>query len=111
MSVIIDIRDFFLNEKIIYLIIGFLFGRTFADLIDSIISKLLLPLFKSILGVSLNNELAFEINGVIINYGEVLSKFIVFVISLGFVYFALIRPFEDVIKQNKIKEEERLKQS
>lgn len=108
MSDEIKIIEFLYNSNVINLLIAVVIGKAFADFIQSTSSDIILPILNYILNGSLNvSGLNIDLYGLKINYGKSLALFITLLISIFTLYYIFIRPFNEIIKDNDKKKDEK----
>ena len=102
------IIEFLYNSNVINLLIAVVIGKAFADFIQSTASDIILPILNYILNGSLNvSGLNIDLYGLKINYGKSLALFITLLISIFTLYYIFIRPFNEIIKDNDKKKDEK----
>lgn len=105
-----NILNFLFNTNVINLLIAVVIGKAFADLIQSTVGDIILPILNYGFNGSLNvSSFNIKLGSQTINYGKSLGLFITLLISILTLYYVFIRPFNSIIeKNNKKKEEEQI---
>jgi large conductance mechanosensitive channel len=102
------IINFLFNGSVINLLIAVVIGRSFAELIQSVVSDIILPLLNYILNGSLNVSGFFiKLGNHKITYGKSLGLLITLLISVLTLYYVFIRPFNYIIEENDKKKDEK----
>ena len=102
-SVVPDLQKFFLQSNIINLAIGVSFGSTFSAFISSIVTNLIYPLLSFVFFNVDFTRMNFKLGKNIIDYGDVFSTGLTFLITMITVFF-LIRPFYKIVEKNENKD-------
>lgn len=88
-----ELRDFFITSNVLNLSLGFTLGRTFADVINAVVSNLVMPFITS--GSKLNwTVMTATVFGTKIAYGEILNALVTFIVTLTTMYFIFIKPYD-----------------
>jgi len=102
------IIDFLFNRNVINLLIAVVIGKCFADVINSTVIDIILPILNYMFNGTLNvSGLNIKLDGLKINYGRSLGLFITLIISILTLYYIFIRPFNKIIENNDKKKDEK----
>ena len=89
----------FLKEySVLGLAIGLIIGQASKDLVDSIVGGIFMPIISLIISQESFESLKFVFNGVVFDFGKVISSFLTFLIVMTILYFVVIK----IIKNDKI---------
>jgi large conductance mechanosensitive channel len=104
----INIKEFIFNKNVINLLIAVVIGKLFAEVIQSTVTDIILPILNYIFNGSLNvSGLNIKLKGHTINYGRSLGLFITLLISVLTLYYIFIKPFNKIIEENDKKNQEK----
>jgi large conductance mechanosensitive channel len=90
--VIKEFREFLLKGNIIDLAVAFIAGVAFATVVNSLVSDVIMQLVAAIVGKPDFTALTFTINDSEIRWGAFLTALINFVLTMGAVFFFLVKP-------------------
>lgn len=105
MSYIIEeFKTLFLRGRVVDLVIAVILGKTFGDLIISLVNSVIIPVLSIILGKTDFADLEYKYSkDISIEYGKFINVVIIFVLSILSVFFLFIRPFNKMIDENEKK--------
>lgn len=102
------IIDFLFNGNVINLLIAVVIGKCFADVINSTVTDIILPILNYIFNGTLNvSGLNIKFEGLTVNYGRSLGLLITLLISTLTLYYIFIKPFNKIIEDNDKKKDEK----
>lgn len=105
MSLVEELKYFFLNRRVTDLAVAVVFGQTFAMVINSLVSEIIIPILNALIYKVDSEYMSFVIKGITINYSSFIGYMFTFIISMLLVFFMFIKPFHNIIETNKEKEE------
>jgi large conductance mechanosensitive channel len=101
MTLIDELRQYLLTSNVVSLAIGVTFGQTFSSFISSFVTHLIYPLLSIIFYKIDFKTMNIDINGNVIDYGNVINAFLTFIISMLTVFFIFIRPVNNIVEKHK----------
>lgn len=99
--ILVEIRDFFLNPTVTNFVVASVFSQTFYPLILELVKNLILPIISTLIFKIETKGLSFKLRGVDIVYGDFISQFVIFVLSMLSLFFLFIKPFSSIIQQKE----------
>lgn len=99
-----EIHSFLLSRQILDVSIAVLIGKTFSDVLESLVSNVLMPLLASITGKVDFKDMSFILNNQEINYGLAINSLLYFFVTLIAFFYLIIRPLWTKIQENDIKQ-------
>lgn len=103
MTLLSEIKLFFINENVINYVIAAIFGNTFYPIIMSIVKDIIIPILSALFYKLNSEKLNFTIRGVKIIYGTVIQNLIIFIISMIVIFFIFIKPYKEIMNNKKEK--------
>lgn len=87
-----EFRDFLMRGNIVDLAIAFIAGVTFTALVQSLVNDVIMQAVAVLFGKPDFSGLTVTLNGSVIRYGSFLTALINFVLTMGAVFFFLVKP-------------------
>lgn len=100
-SILKDFRQFLLKGNIVELAIAFIAGVAFTAVVTSLVNDVIMQLIAAIVGKPDFSDLSFTINDSVIRYGAFLTVVINFVLTMGAVFFFLVKPINAMTQKMK----------
>jgi large conductance mechanosensitive channel len=91
-----EFREFLLKGNIIDLAVAFIAGVAFSAVVQSLVNDVIMQLVAAIVGKPDFSSVALTINGSDIRIGTFLTVLINFVLTMGAVFFFLVKPVNAV---------------
>lgn len=104
-SVLSEMKDFFVNKSVTEFAVSNVFGQTFSPLIIDFVKNLIFPLISILFFKFGKNSLNVNFMGENFNFGETIGNIFIFIISMLVLFFVFVRPVNISIKKQEIKKQ------
>jgi large conductance mechanosensitive channel len=94
-----EFRSFLLRGNVIDLAIGIIAGLVFGAVVTSLVNDVLMQLVAVIVGKHDFSKLVGTINGTPIRYGRFLTAVLNFVLTMGAVFFFIVKPINHITEK------------
>ncbi|MCW2974465.1 MAG: mscL [Thermoleophilia bacterium] len=91
-----EFRTFLLRGNVIDLAVGVIAGTVFGAVVTSLVNDVVLQFITALVGKPNFNGLAFSLNGSDIRYGNFLTTLVTFILTMGGVFFLIVKPINTV---------------
>jgi len=96
-----EFRDFLMRGNIVDLAVAFVAGAVFSALVHSLVTDVIMQLVAAVVGTPSYEGLSFTLNGSEIRYGAFLTALVNFVLTMGAVFFFLVKPVNALTERMK----------
>lgn len=87
-----EFRAFLIRGNVVDLAVGLIAGAVFGAVVKSLVEDIVMPLVTAIVGKPDYSDLSFTLNGSVIGYGSFITALITFVLTMGAVFFFIVKP-------------------
>ena len=108
MPMLREFMDFLLRGNIVELAVAFVMGLAFADVVNSLVNDLIMPIIAMIFGKQNFNDLTFTINDATFRYGAFITNVIQFIAIAAAVFFFVVKPVNALLQRFRSPAEEGL---
>ncbi|MCW2955714.1 MAG: mscL [Thermoleophilia bacterium] len=94
-----EFRDFLARGNVIDLAVGLIAGIVFGALVNSLVSDVLMQVVAAVVGKPNFSGLSFDLLDTPIRYGSFLTALLNFVLTMGAVFFFIVKPLNAVTER------------
>ncbi|MCW2960786.1 MAG: mscL [Thermoleophilia bacterium] len=94
-----EFREFLARGNVIDLAVGLIAGIVFGAVVNSLVNDVLMQVIAAIVGKPDFSRLTFELSDTPIRYGAFLTALLNFVLTMGAVFFFIIKPINAVTER------------
>jgi large conductance mechanosensitive channel len=95
-----EIKRLLLRGNVVDLIVAVVFGAALANIIQSIVHHIFVPLFSILFNTKEISNMKFEFRGITLNYGIVINQVFIFLLSSFVLIYVFIKPYNRFILKN-----------
>ena len=103
-SILIEFKKFIERGNVVELAVGVVIGKAFSDIVNSLVSDMLMPVIGIILGKINFTGLVLPVGEAQIKYGQFINNIINFLV-IAVCVFALVQVINKITKKKEVKEE------
>ena len=105
-----EFRTFLLRGNIVDLAIGIIAGIVFGAVVTSLVNDVIMQLVAVVVGKPDFSRLVVHMNGTPVRYGAFLTAVLNFVLTMGAVFFFIVKPINHVTEKARPSESEQATQ-
>lgn len=87
-------KEFIARGNVLDLAVAVVIGAAFTQVVNSLVSGIILPIIAAIFGKPSFDDLTFTINNSVFKYGTFLTAVVNFVLVVAAVYFVVVMPIQ-----------------
>jgi large conductance mechanosensitive channel len=96
-----EFKDFAFKGSLLDVAVGFVLGVAFATVVTSLVTDVLTPFIAAIFGQPDFSDLAIELGGAAILYGNFINSLISFLLVALALFFFVVKPYNSLMARRK----------
>jgi large conductance mechanosensitive channel len=96
-----EFKDFAFKGSLLDVAVGFVLGVAFATVVTSLVTDVLTPFIAAIFGQPDFSDLAIELGGGVIRYGNFINALISFLLVVLALFFFVVKPYNSLMARRK----------